>query len=67
MTAIPPLLKYFIDNGTTIKLFNEIVSKYCVSEEKHAQCVNFKLFEQGMRPPVELLPNGKKSNSLTSF
>jgi hypothetical protein len=58
--AIPPLLKLFVEDGTTMKLFREIVLKYCTSEVRHAECANFKLYEQGIQPPIELLPNGKK-------
>jgi hypothetical protein len=58
--SIPPLIKYFVEEENTMKLFREIIQKYCTSEVKHAQCANFKLFEQGIQPPIELLPNGKK-------
>ncbi len=60
MKAIPPLLKYFVEDGTTMKLFREIILRYCTSETRHAECANFKLYEQGIQPPIELLPNGKK-------
>ena len=58
--GIPPLLKYFVEDDATIKLFKEIVLKYCTLEDKHRDCANFKLYEQGIQPPLELLPNGKK-------
>jgi hypothetical protein len=57
---IPLLVKFFVEDDTTIKLFKEIAEKYCTSEVKHAQCENFKLFEQGIQPPIDLLPDGKK-------
>jgi len=58
--SIPPLLKFFVEDDKTMKLFREIVVKYCTVEEKHVQCANYKLYEQGIQPPIELLPNGKK-------
>jgi hypothetical protein len=58
--SIPPLLKYFVEDDKTIKLFKEIVVKYCTVPEKHATCANYKSYEQGIQPPIELLPNGKK-------
>jgi hypothetical protein len=57
---IPLLVKYFVDDDKTIKIFKEIAEKYCGSELKHTQCANFKLFEQGIQPPLDLLPDGKK-------
>lgn len=57
---MPILLKYFIDDSKTIEIFKEIAEKYCTSELKHVQCENFKLLEQGIRPPIDLLPDGRK-------
>jgi hypothetical protein len=57
---IPILVKYFVEDDKTINIFREIAEKYCTSELKHAQCANYKLFEQGMQPPLDLLPDGKK-------
>ena len=58
--SMPILLKYFIDDSKTIKIFKEIAEKYCTSDPKHRQCENFKLLEQGINPPVDLLPDGRK-------
>jgi hypothetical protein len=58
--GVPVLLKYFVEEEMTIKLFKEIVLKYCTVEERHIQCANFQMYEQGLQPPLELLPNGKK-------
>jgi len=58
--AIPPLVKYFIEDNKTIQLFKSMVEKYCSSKENHVQCACYKLFEQGIHPPAELLPDGKK-------
>lgn len=60
MEEIPLLLKYIVEENTTIQLFKRILLKYCTSEQKHAECANFKSLEQGIEPPIELLPNGKK-------
>jgi hypothetical protein len=57
---IPQLIKYFVEDDKTIKIFKKIAEKYCTSELKHAQCGNYKLFEQGIQPPFDLLPDGKK-------
>ncbi|DAC72730.1 MAG TPA: hypothetical protein DSN98_03640 [Thermoplasmata archaeon] len=57
---IPLLVKYFVEDDKTIKLFKEIAEKYCTSELKYAQCANYKLFIQGIQPPLDLLPDGKK-------
>jgi hypothetical protein len=57
---IPQLVKYFIEDAKTMKIFKEIAEKYCTSELKHAQCANYKLFEQGIQPPIDLLPDGNK-------
>jgi hypothetical protein len=57
---IPQLIKYFVEDDKTIKIFKDIAEKYCTSELKHAQCANFKLFEEGIQPPFDLLPDGKK-------
>ena len=58
--GIPLLVKYFVEDGKTIKIFKEIAEKYCTSELKHVQCANYKLYEQGIRPPLDLLPDGKR-------
>lgn len=60
VNGIPVLLKYFVEDDMTIKLFKEIVIKYCTVEERHTRCANFQMYEQGLQPPLELLPNGKK-------
>ena len=58
--GIPPIVKFFVEDDVTIKLFKEIVVKYCTVEERHSQCANYQSYEQGITPPLELLPNGKK-------
>jgi len=60
ITDMPILVKFFIEDEKTVKLFKSMTEKYCTSEENNAQCACFKLFEQGIHPPTELLPDGKK-------
>jgi hypothetical protein len=57
---MPALVKYFIEDEKTINLFKSMVEKYCACESMHRECACFKLFEQGIHPPTELLPDGKK-------
>jgi hypothetical protein len=57
---IPALVKFFVEDDITIKLFKEISEKYCTSEMKHIECANFSLFEKGIQPPLDLLPDGKR-------
>ena len=57
---MPTLTKFFVEDDRNIQLFKSMVQKYCSSEQNHAQCACFKLLEQGIHPPVELLPDGKK-------
>jgi hypothetical protein len=57
---MPAIVKYFIEDEKTMKLFKSMAGKYCTSETNHKQCACFKLFEQGIHPPTELLPDGKK-------
>ncbi len=56
----PLLAKFFIEDDTTIQFFKQMTQKYCSSEKNHVNCACFKLWEQGIHPPVELLPDGKK-------
>jgi hypothetical protein len=56
----PLLAKFFIEDDRTIQLFKSMVEKYCSSEQNHVNCACFKLWAQGVHPPVELLPDGKK-------
>jgi hypothetical protein len=60
ITEMPIFIKYFIEDEKTVKLFKSMAEKYCTSKENNAQCACYKLFEQGIHPPTELLPNGKK-------
>ncbi len=60
VTEMPLFVKYFIEDEKTMKLYKSMVEKYCTSEAKHCECACFKLFEQGIHPPTELLPDGKK-------
>jgi hypothetical protein len=60
LTKMPVVVKYLIENEKTVNLFKNLAEKYCTSQEKHSQCACFKLFEQGIHPPVELLPDGSK-------
>jgi hypothetical protein len=57
---IPLLAKLFIEDDRTIRFFKQMTEKYCFSEKNHSSCACFKLWEQGIHPPVELLPDGKK-------
>jgi hypothetical protein len=57
---VPILAKFFIEDDRTIQLFKSMTEKYCSSEQNHTQCACFELLEQGIHPPVELLPDGKK-------
>jgi hypothetical protein len=57
---VPLLAKFLIEDDRTIQLFKSMAEKYCSSEQNHSNCACFKLLEQGIHPPVELLPDGKK-------
>jgi len=57
---VPILAKFFVEDDKTIKFFKSMTEKYCSSEQNHANCACYKLLEQGIHPPVELLPDGKK-------
>jgi hypothetical protein len=57
---VPILAKFFVEDDRTVKLFKSMTEKYCSSEQGHGSCACFKLLEQGIHPPVELLPDGKK-------
>ena len=54
------IIKYFAEDEKVKNLFREAVDKYCSSEQNHVFCANYKLFEQGIKPPVELMPDGRK-------
>lgn len=56
----PLLSKLFIEDDRTVQFFKQMTQKYCSSEQNHRNCACFRLWEQGVHPPVELLPNGKK-------
>jgi hypothetical protein len=56
----PLLAKMFIEDDRTIQFFKQMTQKYCSSEQNHMNCACFHLWEQGIHPPVELLPDGKK-------
>jgi hypothetical protein len=60
VTDMPALVKFFIEDEKTVKLFKNMVEKYCTSEENHLRCACYKLYEQGIHSPTELLPDGKK-------
>jgi hypothetical protein len=60
ITNVPGLTKHIIEDRTAIKIFKDIVEKYCTSEPQHVHCAGYKLFEQGVQPPLGLLPDGKK-------
>lgn len=57
---VPLLAKFLIEDNRTIQLFKSMAEKYCSSEQNHMNCACYKLLEQGIHPPVELLPDGKK-------
>jgi hypothetical protein len=59
-TGTPIIVKYLIENEKMVKLFKSMAHKYCTSEENHRQCACFKLYEKGIHPPTELLPDGRK-------
>ena len=57
---IPFLVKFFIEDDKTFQFFKKVSERYCTSEQNHVNCACFKSYEQGIHPPVELLPDGKK-------
>jgi hypothetical protein len=57
---IPFLVRFFVESDNTVQVFRDAMQKYCSSEENHVNCACFKLLEQGIHPPVELLPDGSK-------
>jgi len=57
---MPTFVKLFVEDEKTMRLFKSMVEKYCGSETQHRECACFKLFEQGIKPPTELLPDGRK-------
>jgi hypothetical protein len=60
VSDVPILAKFFVQNSRTIQLFKQMIQRYCSSEQNHVNCACFILWEQGIHPPVELLPDGKK-------
>ncbi len=60
VTDAPIIVKFYIEDEKTVKLFKSMAEKYCTSEKNNSQCASFKLFEQGIHPPTDLMPDGKK-------
>lgn len=54
------IIKHFAEDEKVKSLFRDSVDKYCSSEQNYVLCANYKLFEQGIKPPVELMPDGRK-------
>jgi len=59
-TGTSIIVKYLIEDEKLVKFFKSMAEKYCTSETNHRQCACYKLYEQGIRPPTELLPDGRK-------
>jgi hypothetical protein len=59
-TKMPILVRYLIEDEKAVKLLKNLAERYCTSVETHRQCASFKLFEQGIHPPVDLMPDGSK-------
>jgi hypothetical protein len=59
-TNIPFISKLFVENDVAMQLFKDMIAKYCSSKENHVNCACYKLHEQGVKPPLELLPDGRK-------
>ena len=57
---LPWILKFFVEDAKVKRFFRQAVDKYCSSKQNHILCANYKLLEQGVKPPLELLPDGKK-------
>jgi hypothetical protein len=57
---LPWIFKFFIEDEKFQNFYREVIDKYCSSEQNHVLCSNYKLLEQGIKPPLELLPDGKK-------
>ncbi len=52
--------KVFIDENVKRDIISNLAKKYCVSEENHQNCMRYKLLSQGKKPPLTLLPDGRK-------
>lgn len=57
---VPWMLQFFIQDEKVKKFFREVIDTYCSSIQNHVLCANYKLLEQGIIPPVELMPDGRK-------
>jgi hypothetical protein len=57
---IPIIARLFIENDVAMQVFKDSIQKYCSSKENHVYCACYKLHEMGIKPPVELLPDGSK-------
>lgn len=53
---------FMTDRG--VKEMTETLIAYCLSSEKSKTCAKYKLFCKGEKPPINLLPDGRK---LTPF
>jgi hypothetical protein len=52
--------KIFIDEKFKGDVIVCMMKKYCMSADNHMNCMRYKLFNQGKKPSLRLLPDGSK-------
>jgi len=56
----PWMLQFYIQDEKIKKFFRGIIDTYCSSIQNHVLNAKTKLLEQGIIPPVELMPDERK-------
>jgi hypothetical protein len=59
---VPKIITKMLDEKEIRNMFYKYTAQYCVSKENHTKCTKYVLLSEGKIPPINLYPDGSKSN-----
>lgn len=58
--TIPKIITKMLGEKEIREIFYQYSVEYCISQENHTKCAKYKLLADGITPPINLFPDGKK-------
>ena len=57
---LPKIITSIFMDDSGVKEMTEVLVKFCLSSENYKTCAKYQLYSKGEKPPITLLPDGRK-------
>ena len=57
---VPIIITNMFGETETREIYYHLTVHYCLSQENHINCAKYKIYEQKKKPPLNLLPDGRR-------